>query len=480
MSFYATKTAKALGKAKVKTDGITNPEILSLLQNYRQSVASAYSPVSPDDISDQIPKGEVYVSKKIDGELWFLIKEGKDLALSNSKGKVIFGDFPILKEAKTSLKASSGLNIIAGELYLDNGGKRTRASYLSKSMGGGAKAKLDSIRFTAFDVLCADDKTFAIDEYIEKSDYLNSFFKGNKILTAINTKVFNSSHDLITQYKQWVTEEKNEGMVVRSSSGRVFKIKPSFSIDAVIIGYTIRSEDATQVRSIALALMNEDGTYQFTGSCGNIGSSKDRKALMKTLKKNEVDSSWRVTSNSGAMYRFVKPTLVVEIKITDLQSEDSVGNSIEKMKLYFDKLGWSAAGKSFTASLHHPVLLRTREDKEVNESDIRMAQLSDLCFIQKSATKKPAALPESEIIRREVYTKKVKDSMAVRKLVLFQTNKHKVDLDYPAFVLHWTDYSPGRKNPLSRQVRLAPTKKIADFEFESILSANIKAGWGKN
>ena len=69
----------------------------------------------------------------------------------------------------------------------------------------------------------------------------------------------------------------------------VFKIKPSFSIDAVIIGYTIRSEDATQVRSIALALMNEDGTYQFIGSCGNIGSDKDRKALMKTLKKNEVD-----------------------------------------------------------------------------------------------------------------------------------------------------------------------------------------------
>ena len=97
MSFYETKTAKALGKAKVKTDGITNPEILSLLQNYRQSVASAYSPVSPDDISDEIPKGEAYVSKKIDGELWFLIKEGKYLALSNSKGKVIFGDFPILK-----------------------------------------------------------------------------------------------------------------------------------------------------------------------------------------------------------------------------------------------------------------------------------------------------------------------------------------------------------------------------------------------
>ena len=480
MPFYETRSAKALGKAKVKIDGITDPEILSMLKNYRRSVASAYSPVSPDNIINQIPKGEAYVSKKIDGELWFLIQEGKDLALSNSKGKVIFGDFPVLKEAKSSLKKSSGLIIIAGELYVDNGEKRARSSYLNKSMGGGAKAKLSSLMFTAFDVLCVNDKTFTMDEYIEKSDYLNSLFKGNKVLTAIDTKVLSSSKDLLSQYEQWVTEENYEGMVVRSSSGRVFKIKPSFSIDAVIIGYTERSEDAAQIRSVALALMNENGTYQFIGSCGNVGSDKDRKALMKTIKKNQVDSSWRVTSNSGAMYRFVKPTIVVEIKFTDLQSEDSEGNSIEKMNLNFDQLGWSAAGKSFSASLHHPVLLRTRKDKEVNKSDIRMTQLSDLCFIEKSSTKKAVNLPESEIIRREVYTKKVKDSMAVRKLVLFQTNKHKVDLDYPAFVLHWTDYSPGRKNPLSRKVRLAPTKKIADSEFESIISSNIKTGWEKN
>ncbi len=69
--------------------------------------------------------------------------------------------------------------------------------------------------------------------------------------------------------------------------------------------------------------------------------------------------------------------------------------------------------------------------------------------------------------------------MAVRKLVLWQTNKQKADPDYPAFVLHWTDYSPGRKNPLTRQVRLAPDKKIAQDLFESILLKNIKAGWEK-
>jgi len=150
------------------------------------------------------------------------------------------------------------------------------------------------------------------------------------------------------------------------------------------------------------------------------------------------------------------------------------------MSLSYADSGWSAAGKSYTASLLHPVLVRIREDKEVNESDIRLTQMNDLCFIKKSDKPKPVDMPESEIIRREVYTKKAKDSMAVRKLVLFKTNKEKLDPDYPAFVLHWTDYSPGRKNPLTRQVRLAPNRKIADDEFETILSQNIKKGWEKN
>ena len=481
MSFYSAKLAKAMGKAKVIAEaGVTDSELLSILQSYRRSVASAYTPVLAEDIGDHIPKGELYVSRKFDGELWFLIQEGKDLALSNSRGKVIFGDFPVLKEAKASLNKSSGRIIIAGELYVENEKQRTRASDLNNSMGGGAKAKIDSIKFVAFDVLYAGDETFAIDQYLEKLTYLDSLFKGNEILTTIDTKVVTTSKEISSHYQQWVVEEKHEGIVVRATGGRIFKLKPSFSIDTAVIGYTERYEDGAQVRSVSLALMHDNETYQFIGSCGNLGSDKDRKALMKLLKKNQVDSTWRVTSSSGAMYRFVKPTLVVEIKATDIQSEDSIGEPIKKMSLRFDDSGWSAVGKSYTASILHPVLVRIREDKEVCQNDIRIRQLSDLCFLHKGAsTEALSILPESEILKREVYTKKVKDSMAVRKLVLWQTNKQKADPDYPAFVLHWTDYSPGRKNPLTRQVRLAPDKEIAQDLFESILLKNIKAGWEK-
>jgi hypothetical protein len=481
MSFYSAKLAKAMGKAKVIEEaGVTDSELLSILQGYRRSVASAYIPVLPEDIGDHIPKGELCVSRKFDGELWFLIQEGKDLALSNSRGKVIFGNFPVLKEAKASLNKSSGRIIIAGELYVENEKQRTRAGDLNSSMGGGTKAKIDSIKFIAFDVLYAGDETFAIDQYLEKLTYLDSLFKGNKTLTTIDTKVVTTSKEVSSHYQQWVVEEKHEGIVVRAAGGRIYKLKPSFSIDAAVIGYTERYEDSTQVSAIALALMHDNETYQFIGSCGNLGSDKNRKVLMKLLEKNQVDSTWRLSSRSGVMHRFVKPTLVVEMKATDIQSEDSIGEPIKKMSLCFDDSGWSAVGKSYTASVLHPVLVRIREDKEVCQNDIRASQLSDLCFLHKgTTTETPAILPESEILKREVYTKNIKGSMAVKKLVLWQTNKQKADPDYPAFVLHWTDYSPGRRNPLTRQVRLAPDKKIAQDLFESILSENIKTGWEK-
>jgi len=481
MSFYSVKLAKTMGKAKVIEEaGVTNSELLSILQGYRRTVASAYIPVLPEDIGDHIPKGELCISKKIDGELWFLIQEGKDLALSNSRGKVIFGEFPILKEAKTSLHKFSGRIIIAGELCVENEKQRSRVGDLNRSMGGGTEAKIDSIKFVAFDVLYASDETFTTDQYSEKLTYLDSLFKGNKILTTIDTEVVTTSKEVSSYYQQWVVEEKHEGIVVRAVGTRIYKIKPSFSIDAAVIGYTERYGDGSQVSAIALALMRDNETYQFIGSCGSLGSDKDRKELMKLLEKNQVDSTWRLSTRSGAMYRFVKPTLVVELKATDIQSENGDGEPVKKMSLCFDDSGWSAVGKSYSASILHLALIRIREDKEVCQNDIRASQLSDLCFLPKGNTiETPAILPESEILKREVYTKNIKGSMAVKKLVLWQTNKQQADPDYPAFVIHWTDYSPGRKNPLTRQVRLAPDKKIAQSLFESILSENIKTGWEK-
>ena len=42
--------------------------------------------------------------------------------------------------------------------------------------------------------------------------------------------------------------------------------------------------------------------------------------------------------------------------------------------------------------------------------------------------------------------------------------------------MHWTDYSLGRKSPLKREVRLAPSEEIATQIAQAMLEKHIKKG----
>ena len=208
--------------------------------------------------------------------------------------------------------------------------------------------------------------------------------------------------------------------------------------------------------------MRSDETFQLLGSCGSLGDAKSRKEMMKKIQKSQVESNWRYTSGDGAIYRFVKPEVMVEIKGVDVQSEDSSGDPIRKMVLSYENNEWIALQKLPCASIHHPVFVRYRSDKQVNALDLRIEQITDRCLISNTETKAEAAkLSASEIVQREVYTKIVKETTSVRKLVIWKTNKEELDSNYPAYVVHWTDFSPDRKDPLKREVRLASAKKTA-------------------
>ena len=76
-----------------------------------------------------------------------------------------------------------------------------------------------------------------------------------------------------------------------------------------------------------------------------------------------------------------------------------------------------------------------------------------------------------------MWTKTTKDKVAVRKLLLWQSNKHQLDDSWPAFVVHGTDYSAGRATPLDREVRTAPTRELADAIAERWIEENVKKGW---
>ena len=64
-------------------------------------------------------------------------------------------------------------------------------------------------------------------------------------------------------------------------------------------------------------------------------------------------------------------------------------------------------------------------------------------------------------------------------MVVWKTNKEKQEQSFPAFVVHWTDYSPNRKDPLKKEVRLSPDKNNATQITEKMIEENIKKGWEK-
>jgi len=88
------------------------------------------------------------------------------------------------------------------------------------------------------------------------------------------------------------------------------------------------------------------------------------------------------------------------------------------------------------------------------------------------------SLPDAEVLHREVYTKSAKGNLMVRKFLVVATNKEK-SKKYPAYVLHYTDFSAGRKDPIKRDIKITNDKEQVMELLTTTIEKNIKSGWEK-
>ena len=475
--------ASPLGKGSWHPAGSVDDEALvSALSTYRKRIAGAYRSVKPGDMASGVLGGPFHVSPKVDGELWFLVIDQGDAVLVTANGKAISGDVPVLAEVRAhATKAVSGRAVIAGELFAASAGKgRPRVGDVAASLAGGAKAPVERLGFLAFDLvegMLADAPLAA--PYTQRLDAIAELFASGKRAKSVRTDAVEAASELPALFADLVEGGKAEGLVVRSAQGTIYKIKPEFSIDAVIIGFTSRTEDPGAVRSLLMGLTREDGRTQIAGFCGNLGSDDDRRKLMTRLSALVCSSGYRCPSSSGELYTFVRPEVVAEINVTDLQTESSDGRALRAMVLdHSDADGWKALGQMPTASWLHPVLVRLRDDKSAGPVDTRFSQVLERCEVgEASAATQEEKLPASEVMTRRVWTKTTKGKVAVRKLLVWKTNKSEINPDYPQFVVHWTDYSAGRGTPLDREVKTAPTSALAEDIAAKLIEENIKKGW---
>jgi hypothetical protein len=186
-----------------------------------------------------------------------------------------------------------------------------------------------------------------------------------------------------------------------------------------------------------------------------------------------------MANSEGTLSRFVRPELVVEVKCSDLLVSDADDLPIRRMTLRHGADGWTPLGEQTTAVMLHPTFMRERSDKQASVGDCGMTQITSRVQLEEEAesasTSSGSGSGQATILKREVWSKETKGLVAVRKYVLIQTNKG--GRDHPPLVLFYTDFSPGRAEPLQTTLRTADTQATADRQIAEWIEENVKKGW---
>jgi hypothetical protein len=201
--------------------------------------------------------------------------------------------------------------------------------------------------------------------------------------------------------------------------------------------------------------------------------------MLNDLKKLVVPSEYVAVNNDYVAYDMIKPGPVIEISCLDMIAERTKGGPVNRMVLEWTGKKYAALSRMPLVSVISPQFVRLRDDKEVGVEETSISQVTDQVKVpDASKSANTTKLNPSKLIERTVYTKVMKENTMVRKLLLWKTNKEDTP-DFPAYVVYLTDFSPNRKTPLERDIKVASTEKTAQKLFNEMAEKNFVGGWEK-
>jgi ATP dependent DNA ligase C terminal region/ATP dependent DNA ligase domain len=460
---------------------LTDSRILARVQEYRRLTSARMVPLDRSDIRHKIPRADFFVSPKVDGEFTALIYDEGEAFLVNPGGTVRTG-LPVTEEAARLLsRANSPRAMFAGELFVQVDDRRPRVHDVS-TVARLPKNDNDlrRLHFAVFDLMPLEACSGGA--YAETWNAFNRLFDAGERIRPVETQKASSPDDIEKCFEKWVVKEGAEGVVARSDTGGLFKIKPRHTLDVAVIGFTESTGDREgMLHDLLYAVMRQDGSLQVLSRVGGGFDDDQRRAMLADLKDMIVDSEYVEVNSDHVAYQMVRPEWVIEISCLDLISQTTRGAPVNRAVLDFQnngRQGYRVIRRMPLATVISPQFIRRREDKSVRPQDIRIEQVASIVEVplwERDARK--MAAPKSEVLRRTVYTKVMKGETMVRKLVLWKTNKETEDDTFPAYVLHFTDFSPSRKTPLTREVRVSSSRDQMAGIWAQLLEENIKKGW---
>jgi hypothetical protein len=452
-------------------------ETAALVADYKKDVCRNYISLNPEQIDERLGGSDFYVTRKYDGEYAVLLWTGEALFAINTGGKVRTG-LPCMEEAGRLLKAAGVREaVIPAELYVDEeGGARSRVFEVLTALAD--RTQLDRLRLAPFDLVSLDGAPFRAGSYGDTHGKLAELFPDSAWVRPVRCQRASSKAAVRELFSAWVEKEGAEGLVVRSELPLVYKIKPRYSLDVAVVGFSEGvAENRGQIRSLLLALMPADGVYQVIGRTGNGFGDELKKELYERLLALEMPSKYIETDSNHVAFHMVKPELVIQLSINDVLFESTQG-VILNPRLEIRDGEYRSVGAVAGLSVVFPIFERLREDKEANARDVRLAQVAEFAFAPAAAADSHAGEPpKSSVLCREVYKKETGGKLMVQKFLAWKTNKEA--FGYPACVFSYTNFSSERAEPLSCEARVSSSEEQILDIFKEYVEKNVKKGWVK-
>jgi len=466
----------ASGKASCMAD----PFVPLKAQEYRRNLGARMIALDKVTVKEKLPACDGLVSRKIDGEFTLLLIDGKQCCSVNPGGVVRHG-LPFMAEACELLgKSKHKQMLLAGELYVGRKDRRPRVHDVSRvARQPESQADLDSLSFAVFDILEIDGKPAPV-RCNDVFKTIDAVFKSGKLIHPVESQKIKGLDDVMKWFDKWVDGEGAEGVVVRSDTAGLFKIKPRISVDVAVLGFTEGVDDRVgMLHDLLIGLMRQDNTFHVLGRVGGGFTEDQRRDWLSDLKDMAADSDYAEVNDSVA-YQMVRPEWVIEISCLDLIGQNTRGSRIDRMVLGYDQPlnMYQSIRRLPLASPISPCFIRKRDDKSIRHADLRLHQIADVIEVPMLETNaSQLTLPKSEILKREVFTKTLKGNLMVRKLLLWKTNKESDGGNFPAYVAYFTDFSPGRACPLEREIRISNSREQIEQLWEAMKVENIVKGW---
>lgn len=339
-----------------------------------QSISS----ITYDELLEKIKGKEAFIDQKVDGQTALMKFDDGEVKFGSLGGRV-HTHLPVLEEIEDILK-DNNINsaVIVGELagYEDN---EIMPFSESQSFIKNPEKDKEKVHWFPYQILSIDDKEYSDDyeKYIKIRSELDEIFKNAKYIHP--TKHYKGGKNKIKKaWKELVEEEENEGIVVRMPNNEIYKVKPIFTYDLVIIAVgdkKLKAWPKKRIGNTLVAFMDKNEVFRTAGEVGTGWTDKQREELYDWAQHNKVsEDEHRI---------WVKPK-----KIMKVQWERS---NIRKNPAYkYENGEYKKVEDKLVGTIVKPRFIEYREDKDVEPDDLRLEQIPN--WEKRKKEKKDASL----------------------------------------------------------------------------------------